>query len=358
MTDGIFAAPRDASKPRLRWPDAAKGAGIILVVAGHILGGLIDSKLSLGRWPLREALVLLYTFHMPLFFILSGLFVSQRLVSDRNRFVKEVATKIYYPYLLWSFIQYTVIFFMGKWTNTPPGDYVTSVLSIPYTPMAQFWFLLALAGMHLGAALLLHRIGAVAFVLLALVIRSVGSIFDPVWILSLSFNFFFFYALGVLLGSKGVEDVLRPRSMGRAVIGTVAAVGILIMTVQVMIAKTPASTFYQDNPHLTAAAFAQIAWQSMGTGAALAMSAVVIVWAINARGPVKAALVYLGRLSLPIYILHVLFIAGLRIVAVKIFGMTDIALLIPVLLVIGILGPITARAVLDRLHLARALGLA
>lgn len=47
---------------RLAWVDAAKGIGILLVVAGHVW----------TRGPLREAI---YAFHMPLFFLLSGYMV-------------------------------------------------------------------------------------------------------------------------------------------------------------------------------------------------------------------------------------------------------------------------------------------
>lgn len=50
---------------RLIWVDAAKGVGILLVVAGHVW----------TRGPVREAI---YAFHMPLFFLLSGYMVQAR----------------------------------------------------------------------------------------------------------------------------------------------------------------------------------------------------------------------------------------------------------------------------------------
>ncbi len=50
---------------RLDFIDIAKGIGIILVVTGHLL-------------PVAAGLhVLIYSFHMPLFFFLSGFFLRQ-----------------------------------------------------------------------------------------------------------------------------------------------------------------------------------------------------------------------------------------------------------------------------------------
>jgi fucose 4-O-acetylase-like acetyltransferase len=51
-----------AGNGRLAWVDAAKGVGILLVIAGHVW----------TRGPVRDAI---YAFHMPLFFLLSGYMV-------------------------------------------------------------------------------------------------------------------------------------------------------------------------------------------------------------------------------------------------------------------------------------------
>lgn len=56
---GTAAAIGGDRQTRLLWMDAAKGIGIILVVAGHVW----------TRGPVRDAI---YAFHMPLFFLLSG----------------------------------------------------------------------------------------------------------------------------------------------------------------------------------------------------------------------------------------------------------------------------------------------
>lgn len=350
----------DAPKPasRIDWPDAAKGVGIVLVVAGHLLGGIIDSDVPIAGWPLREVFVAIYAFHMPLFFILSGLFVAKRIERDPAGFLWGIARNIYYPYLIWSAIQFTMIYLLGHWTNTPPGPYLATIVRIPFSPLSQFWFLLILAIMHVATFVLLPRVGAVTLVLIGLVMRSLSTIFIPNAVPQMLLDFFFYYALGVLLGPVGVLEVIRPKLHGRAVLGVMSAIGLLIMTVQVIIARSTESVFYQDHPRLAAALLGRIGWSHLGLGAALAMTAVVIVMAENARGRIKAALLYLGQYSLPIYILHVMFVAGTRILLVKVFGVTSIPALLPVLLIAGIGGPLVAQAIFLRLRLARPLGLA
>ena len=61
---------------------------------------------------------------------------------------------------------------------------------------------------------------------------------------------------------------------------------------------------------------------------------------------------------MPIYILHVLFVAGTRIVLVKLLHIDNILIVLPLLLMAGIGGPLIANIVLIRMRLARPLGLA
>ncbi len=356
LSQAISVEPVKAN--RLDWPDAAKGIGILFVVAGHVLGGLIDANIPFAHWPLREVFVAVYTFHMPLFFLLSGLFVAARIERDPHGFLRSVVRNVYYPYLVWSAIQFTVMSLAGQWTNTQPGPYLATLLRIPFLPLSQFWFLLVLAGMHVMAFVLLPRIGGMTLVLLGLVMRSLSAIFVPDSVPQVFLDFFFYYALGLLLGPTGVLDVIRPKHRARAVLGIISALGLLIMTVQVMIARSPAIVFYQEYPRLPAAVLGRVGWSHFGLGAALAMTAAVIVSAENARGVLRDALLYLGRLSLPIYVLHVMFVAGARIVLVKIFDVTSIDILLPILLLFGVFGPLVAQAFLLRLRLARPLGLA
>lgn len=71
MTGGsrISADAAGMQLARLEWVDVAKGIGIILVVTGHVW----------TRGPVRD---LIYAFHMPLFFLLSGYMSRPRPMAD------------------------------------------------------------------------------------------------------------------------------------------------------------------------------------------------------------------------------------------------------------------------------------
>lgn len=76
-------------KGRINWIDIARGISILLVVFGHLLS---DNCLFKS---------MIYCFHMPMFFILSGtLLQNGKTVSGMERRI----TNVYFPYLIWAFI--------------------------------------------------------------------------------------------------------------------------------------------------------------------------------------------------------------------------------------------------------------
>lgn len=97
-----------SKKERISWVDLVKGFGIILVIYGHNL-------------PFLENYI--YTFHMPLFFFVSGLFHPKELNINN---VKKRAKQILIPYFLWSFFLFIFWFFIGR----KYGDSSTMGLSI------------------------------------------------------------------------------------------------------------------------------------------------------------------------------------------------------------------------------------
>jgi fucose 4-O-acetylase-like acetyltransferase len=62
---------------RLPWPDYGRGMGIFLVVVGHVLRGLVAASILPKSNPVRFIDAWIYSFHMPLFFFLSGVFAGR-----------------------------------------------------------------------------------------------------------------------------------------------------------------------------------------------------------------------------------------------------------------------------------------
>jgi fucose 4-O-acetylase-like acetyltransferase len=162
-------APRSQTdRTRQVWIDFARGIGVILVVYGHVLGGLIPPHLfpdgPLAQWMSYT----LYTFHMPLFFFLAGLNVQHSLTRGARPFLASKAWTIAYPYVLWSLIQGSVIMLISRNANIPIT--ASDLMAIWYRPMAQFWFLYALMICHVLAVLIPNRTIMIVVALAGLIV--------------------------------------------------------------------------------------------------------------------------------------------------------------------------------------------
>lgn len=71
----------ESYEKRILWIDVARGIAILLVVLGHCIGNLNDSG---NRFIL--------SFHMPLFFFLSGMCISDKIIPLKEYLMKKLRT--------------------------------------------------------------------------------------------------------------------------------------------------------------------------------------------------------------------------------------------------------------------------
>lgn len=134
------------------WVDYAKAIGIVLVVYGHVDRGLFNSGLHVNKDLFLLIDSIIYSFHMPLFFFLSGLFfLSSFKRRGAGDLVLSKIDTIVYPYLLWSILQGSVQAVMSEYTN---GNASFSGVFALWEPKAQFWFLYALFFIFIVATIL------------------------------------------------------------------------------------------------------------------------------------------------------------------------------------------------------------
>ncbi|MEO8804605.1 MAG: acyltransferase [Burkholderiaceae bacterium] len=332
-------APRAVrANARAEWVDVAKGMGIVLVVLGHAIGGLVSARLVAPDSAWNATFYLIYTFHMPLFFLLAGLFVEQRLASDAGGFVRSAFTRIAWPYLLWSVVQLLVIDAVGSAVNVPTEVSAWRLVALLWEPASQFWFLQALLVLHLASRLLLPHIGAAAFVLVLLLARGVVEWVELPPLLAAPARYGMYYALGVWLGPlllRSVEALPRSRATALAAAATVVW------------AIAAVAAYASGHAYISLATLP----------AAFAGSAAVVALASLPRATLAAFWVQLGQASMAIYLLHVLFVAGTRIVLVKLLGLDAPAVILPLACVAGIAGPLLVRMLASRAGATRMLGL-
>ena len=149
---------------RIEYLDIAKGIGILLVVLGHNDFEVISVFVQR----------LIYSFHMPLFFFLCGLFVVPRLSRGPAKFRSSLWRSVAWPYFLWSAVQIIAIWTAGSLVNSPVDDLGGRLVSILWAPPSQFWFLYGLFLFHLTAIVIVPRLPDPAVLVVAMAIASLA----------------------------------------------------------------------------------------------------------------------------------------------------------------------------------------
>jgi fucose 4-O-acetylase-like acetyltransferase len=123
----------NAAGTRSKQVDIVKGVAIILMVYGHTSQGMIHR----GWWQSPAAFFgdrFVYSFHMPAFFFVAGLFVMSSLTKrGSGHFVAEKLKTMLYPYLLFAMVGAAIEPFIGRFKMaTAPfrlSAFMTSVVS-------------------------------------------------------------------------------------------------------------------------------------------------------------------------------------------------------------------------------------
>ncbi len=349
-------APARAGKAadRFVWLDVARGIGIILVAIGHALGGIIDSPMGAGATDLRQGFFVIYSFHMPLFFMLSGALVARRIERNLGGFAQGLLVDLAWPYFLWSVIQFTVIYALGSLANRPIDALWPTFMALPYVPISQFWFLYALFVLHVLGIIGLHVLGRNGLLLFCLALKPLGMLVAMPLVLRLAANQAPWYGIGVFLAAQGLAElaIKRPAAVRLFVIP-----GAAVALIMAALAKTASFVPAADIATAAAPALAGLAWNPIVFPAGLLGALAVIGIAGFGLGPVGRLLSYLGQRSMAIFILHIMGIAGARIVLTKILGVTDVAIILPVIVLVGLTGPLVVFALVARLGWTRQLGL-
>lgn len=118
---------------RIEWIDICKGLGMILVVLGHT--GLSKISQVTYEW--------IYSFHMPLFYLLSGLCFNNDKYRKFNIYIKRRLKTLILPF----FTLNTVIFIWGYYTQIPnlsinKTDLFTGVSALYFVRVlfiSEFW---------------------------------------------------------------------------------------------------------------------------------------------------------------------------------------------------------------------------
>jgi fucose 4-O-acetylase-like acetyltransferase len=325
---------------RIGWIDSARGVGIVFVIIGHVWIGLEQASLIGNDALFSTVETLIYSFHMPFLFLLSGIFffssISRQQVAG---FAGSRVVRLLWPLVLWTWIFFLFKVFSGALANNPVGWSEFPVIPLP--PREQFWFLWALFVIQISAL-------AVRPLLLNRKTENFG------WAILLFAAVVLYFGIpGLPIHGSLLVGVLEnaPYFVLGAIYGRYASHGSGLRTALL------ASTLF-FGVELWAITGASGHLKTLLIGSIASLSLLLIVMAVDAAlksGPLSAFLRLLGQASLAIFVAHVIFLAAVR-VALLVLGVETLALHLAAGVLVGIFGPLCLYLVARRLGMERIAG--
>ena len=312
---------------RAAYIDIAKGLLIILVVVGHVWQAVYHNGILRNEVVYHMVDNWIYSFHMPAFFLLSGLFAMHSARRPAGEFIMHKLRTIAYPYLLWSVLQSSLQLLMkGSTTNTLT---ITDILKIPVYPQMQFWFLFALFYIFL-LFIFLKQLTSSRTVFLGTGILLFILFHQGCGVGSVAFTYlsryFIYFAIGIscsdFLLLHGIEKL-----PGRVV---------LFFSVLLLLAVSFVTPYPSNVSHALVRAWEGPLVALPGTF--FILSVALLLFSVSKA--VSNVLVFLGNRSLEIFVAHTIFAAGFRIVLLRIAGVDSVIVHVLGGTAVGLGGPL------------------
>ncbi|GHE11785.1 acyltransferase family protein [Klenkia taihuensis] len=318
--------------------DVARALAIVGVVINHSIDGLVAAGLAPpGGW-LHDANAALHVFRMPTLVFLVGVFVPLSAVK-RGRLASALdRVRLFgWLYLVWFILQGAIEFGTNDLRNTPRG--IAESLR-PWESFAHLWFLPFLVVTAVVLAVLApwrsrSRAAGSLVLLFATAVTTWSWNSDVVGLTGLSL--LFFAAAGSAIGMNRVSQLL---SADPRLVAATAGVALTLFLLLSPWDLAPATRLGPTAPvpERLAAMVAAVA----------GMAALLAVASLLARtGPLARRLASIGRETLPIFLAHVMVVAGVRVCMVG-AGVTSPLLILGVAVVLGVAIPLAARAIVRR----------
>lgn len=328
---------KQATNQRLEYIDVAKGLLITLVVIGHSWRAAYNNGIlnNTALYHLVDSWI--YTFHMPAFFFISGLFAMQSAKKSVKAFISTKLRTIAYPYLLWSFIQSALQLMMTG--NTTSAITVTDILKIPIHPVMQFWFLYSLFFIFIFFIILRqvtdsHSLPLCVGVLLFIVVRTEHAPnYSPIIYLM---NNFIYFSAGIYFSlylSTLFQNFTKSFRLPLFLFIITLFLTFIIPNVSDNIAS-PMNLWLSP-------IFAV-------PGMALTLLTALLIQMRATR--FTKAFDLLGKRSLEIFVAHTIFSAGFRIATIKLTGINFMSFHLSGAVVAGLVGPLLIAHLADLLR--------
>lgn len=322
-------------RTRETWVDLTKVLACVLVALGHFFQGLAGADIigvsAVYTWFKQT----IYYFHVPLFFLCSGyLYQKGAPVKSFKDWKANVVKKLVVlgvPFAVFSCLSWGLKMVFAAEVNNPAGDLLQILFIHPSSP---YWYLYTLFFMFLITPTMNNKGAAFAIGAMAAGVKWVALNWSTTNIFAVSslMNHEIWFVLGMVIAFVDLPKLLRKQR-------NMQFVG-LIMSV-LFVAGSVAVYSRRLNSNILTFMFG-----IFGCSAA-------VITAITAKfsDETKKTFQSLADYTMPVFLMHTIFAAGLRSVLLK-FGVTNATIHIAAGLFISFAGPVLVGFVLKKLKWA------
>lgn len=276
------------AKERLIWADSLKGFLILLVVLGHAIQGVYTDNVESNRlWNV------IYSFHMPAFFAISGYFVKP--VGGGQKWLSKRVWQLLVPYLVWCLLKLLL-------THEFSLDALTKIVTEP----VSFWFLWVLFWVYLIFQLSLHihkksrsKFNYISIVFAFILIGAMALLNTKIFGFHLIAYYFSFYALGYYMEQHNWLNISSGCLLGgQAIVWLSLALGWSMHSLPSWMPAIP----------IVPVSMVQLAYRFITALVAIVVMLNVAPLLLNRNSKVNGVMSRLGFYSLGIYVTHYLVI--------------------------------------------------
>lgn len=322
-------------KKRVEWIDIAKGLGILLVIYGHAAGGIMNAGNGLTSGPLMIPYNIIYGFHMPLFFFLSGIFATHWVQRSPRIAIKQKVTSLVIPYFIWTIITGSIMTMASRFTNSGLG--VKDILISPIAPFSEYWFLYVLFVIFIVYYFGRRIISDNGLVVMGIIFFLIRPLIYHYWIFdAFSINFVCFMIGTKVLQNNRFKELLQYSNVKFAV-----SLFLFVVVNWLNLKVLAISSFMLTS-------YFKIFTIVIGIGVIIYLSQFV-----QKNAMIKNVFSKLGKISMAIYVMHLIPIAGARIVAMKLLNIHSQVALSLVISMIALVVCLIGYYLLEKLKIGR-----
>lgn len=318
------------NRNRENWIDAIKVFACILVAAGHFFQSMVSSGVlaesGLYRWFNQS----IYAFHVPLFFICSGYLYQKGKhangLAERGRNILKKALALGVPYFAFSFATWALKMLFSGEVNTQASGLLHTLFLEPLSP---YWYLYCLFLLFVLIPVFRSAKGACIGLAAALAVKIAACFWDcENYALSVVMQNAVWFVSGMCLCSFRLAAAVQSRRACLAALATW-----IVFVVCGIVHKdswSDAESFLLG----ILACFGSLA---------------MIGHVVQGSGRLAKAAEFLGRYTMPVFLMHTIFAAALRSVLFKI-GVENAGVHVAAGLAVSFIGPMIAAEIMARIR--------